>query len=81
MTLPTYAAESAKRMAVLLRLSVLMHRGRSGSHKPPMKIAVHENDIRLDFPDGWLSEHPLTGAEIAREAEYLSASGFTLQYA
>jgi exopolyphosphatase/guanosine-5'-triphosphate,3'-diphosphate pyrophosphatase len=80
-TLPTYAAESAKRMAVLLRLSALMHRGRSGSHKPPIKITVHENDIRLDFPDGWLLEHPLTEAEIAREAEYLSASGFTLQYA
>ena len=79
--LPTYAAESTKRMAVLLRLSALMHRGRSGSHKPPMKIAVHEKDIRLDFPEGWLLEHPLTEAEIAREAEYLSASGFTLQYA
>ena len=78
---PSYAAESAKRMAVLLRLSVLMHRGRSGSHKPPMKIAVHEKDVRLEFPDGWLLEHPLTEAEIAREAEYLSASGFTLQYA
>jgi exopolyphosphatase/guanosine-5'-triphosphate,3'-diphosphate pyrophosphatase len=79
--LPRQTAESAKRLAVLLRLSVLMHRGRSGSHKPPMRIAVDGMSIRIDFPDDWLEEHPLTRAEIAREADYLTTAGFTLQYA
>lgn len=79
--LPQQMGERTKRLAVLLRLSVLMHRGRGGSHKPPMRIGAKDMDVRVDFPDGWLSEHPLTETEIAREAEYLAAAGFTLQYA
>ena len=79
--LPAAMREDARRLAVLLRLSVLMHRGRSGSHKPPMKVSASGRKIRLEFPEQWLSEHPLTQAEIAREAEYLAAAGFTLQYA
>jgi exopolyphosphatase/guanosine-5'-triphosphate,3'-diphosphate pyrophosphatase len=81
-SLPGETAVYARRLAVLLRLSVLMHRGRSGSHKPPMKIRGDDDaTIRIAFPDDWLQEHPLTEAEIAREAEYLRAAGFTLQYA
>jgi len=80
-TLPTRVCEPARRLAVLLRLAALIHRGRSGSHKPPMTTYVEGNRMRIEFADAWLSEHPLTEAEIAREAEYLSAAGFTLQYA
>jgi len=79
--LPAAMREHVRRLAVLLRLSVLMHRGRSGSHKPPMKVSASDRQIRLAFPDQWLSQHPLTQAEIAREADYLAAAGFTLQYA
>ncbi|MCB1791958.1 MAG: Ppx/GppA family phosphatase [Gammaproteobacteria bacterium] len=79
--LPTELAECAKRLVVLLRLSVLMHRGRGGSHKPPIRISAHDREIRVDFPEQWLDEHPLTEAETAREAEYLAGIGFTLQYA
>ncbi len=80
-SLPSYMGEWARRLAVLLRLSVLMHRGRGASHKPPMQIGVKNKEIRVAFPDEWLPEHPLTEAEIAREGEHLAAAGFTLQYA
>jgi len=79
--MPETVAACAKRLAVLLRLSALMHRGRSGSQKPPLQLTVKDNCIRITFPALWLAEHPLTEAEIAREAEYLEAAGFTLQYA
>ncbi|MDJ0739481.1 MAG: Ppx/GppA phosphatase family protein [Gammaproteobacteria bacterium] len=79
--LPAPTVDRVQRLAILLRISALMHRGRGGSHKPPMKISVQDMEIRLQFPDQWLFEHPLTEAEIAREAEYLAAAGFTLQYA
>jgi exopolyphosphatase/guanosine-5'-triphosphate,3'-diphosphate pyrophosphatase len=79
--LPPHMVESARRLAILLRLSVLMHRGRGASHKPPMKIHAKDMDILVRFPDEWLVEHPLTEAEIAREAEYLATTGFTLKYA
>ena len=36
--LAEHSVECVKRLAVLLRISVLMHRGRGGSQKPPMKI-------------------------------------------
>ena len=79
--LPEPTATCVRRLAVLLRLSVLMHRGRGASHKPPMRINVSDTAIRVAFPDDWLAEHPLTEAEISREAEYLAAAGFSLQYA
>lgn len=79
--LPADAVQAGRRLAVLMRLSVLMHRGRGGSHKPPMKIDVENTAIAIRFPEHWLDEHPLTEAEISREADYLSAAGFTLQYA
>jgi exopolyphosphatase/guanosine-5'-triphosphate,3'-diphosphate pyrophosphatase len=79
--LPPHLAEPTRRLAVLLRLSVLIHRGRSAGHKPPIRLATQGTLLRAEFPDDWLTEHPLTEAEIAREAEYLAAAGFTLQYA
>lgn len=79
--LPPGTVEYAKRLAILLRLSVLMHRGRGGSQKPPMQVSVGRTGIHVAFPKAWLAGHPLTEAEIAREADYLTAAGFTLQYA
>ena len=78
--LPARVSDSAKRLTILLRLAALVHRGRSGSHRPPMLLTAAEREIRITFPEGWLNKHPLTGAEIAHEAEYLAAAGFTLQY-
>ena len=79
--LPGATAVPARRLAILLRLSVLIHRGRGATHKPPIRMDVDGPQIRLAFPDDWLHEHPLTQAEIDNEAGYLKAAGFTLQYA
>jgi hypothetical protein len=46
-----------------------------------MRIAVTDATIVVTLPEGWLAEHPLTEAEIMREAEYLATAGFSLQYA
>lgn len=81
-SLPATAVEPAKRLTILLRLAALVHRGRSGSsRKPPIRLAVDGDRIHVVCPDGWLGKHPLTRAEIAHEADYLAAAGFTLQYA
>jgi exopolyphosphatase/guanosine-5'-triphosphate,3'-diphosphate pyrophosphatase len=79
--LATRTAECATRLAMLLRIAVLMHRGRGGSQKPPMQISFQGTQLTLNFPAQWLFEHPLTAAEIAREADYLASAGFTLNYA
>ena len=50
-------------------------------HMITMKLTAEGGRLSIKFADAWLSEHPLTEAEIARESEYLSSAGFTLQYA
>ncbi len=72
--------ESSKRLAILLRLSVLLHRGRSPRRKPKLGIMAEKNNIILSFPTDWLEEHPLTTAELEREAKYLDSAGYFLSY-
>ncbi|WP_456406281.1 exopolyphosphatase [Thiolapillus sp.] len=72
--------ESGKRLAILLRLAVLLHRGRSTERKPAPGIMAEKSNILLSFPAGWLDEHPLTTAELEREAKYLDSAGYFLSY-
>jgi exopolyphosphatase/guanosine-5'-triphosphate,3'-diphosphate pyrophosphatase len=67
-----------RRLCVLLRLAVLVHRGRSTSSKPIPIVQVKDERIRLSFPGEWLDAHPLTGAELEQEAMRLSDVGFRL---
>jgi len=78
--LPKNLAESTLRLCILLRLAVLMHRGRSRDHKPMLYLDVSERKIRVTFPDNWLADHPLTRMELEREAEYLSSAGYKLKF-
>ncbi|MFM1892036.1 MAG: hypothetical protein RLZ44_1113 [Pseudomonadota bacterium] len=70
----------AKRLCVLLRLAVLLHRGRSGSRKPQIRLSVQDEQVTAQFPPGWLQEHPLTQAELQAEASYLDGAGIRLLY-
>jgi len=78
--LPEYLQEPARRLTALLRLSVLLHRGRSADNKPMLYLDVEKSRIRVSFPEDWLEEHPLTRAELEREADYLSNTGFKLRF-
>lgn len=68
------------RTAVLLRLAVLLHRGRSDTPLPAIALAVDGARIRLASPRGWLGDHPLTRADLEAEREYLEAAGFALDW-
>jgi exopolyphosphatase/guanosine-5'-triphosphate,3'-diphosphate pyrophosphatase len=72
--------ECAQRLCILLRLSALLHRGRSRTQRPAIEIQVEDNGIQLRFPSGWLKVHPLTRAELETEAGYLKAIGYQLSY-
>ncbi|MEN8175800.1 MAG: exopolyphosphatase [Pseudomonadota bacterium] len=78
--LPERFSASAERLGILLRLAVLLYRGRSPLGKPQLFLDVRETDISASFPKGWLKEHPLTEAELAVEARYLKDAGFELKY-
>lgn len=69
----------AEYLAVLLRLAVLLHRGRSPIELPRILLHVRGRAIEMQFPKGWLDEHPLTVADLEVEADYLKAAGFRLK--
>jgi exopolyphosphatase/guanosine-5'-triphosphate,3'-diphosphate pyrophosphatase len=68
-------AETARRLCLLLRLAVALHRSRSGTPLPPLGMEVDGAAIRLRFTTGWLEEHPLTRADLEQEADYLKMAG------
>lgn len=78
--LPPAMRDPVRRLCVLLRLSVLLHRGRSADTKPNPQLRVSGNTLVLSFPDAWLDHHPLSRAELEQEAGLLAAAGMTLEF-
>jgi exopolyphosphatase/guanosine-5'-triphosphate,3'-diphosphate pyrophosphatase len=68
-------------LIVLLRLAVLLHRGRGPRAAPDVRLQVQGKGAQLEFPRGWLAEHPLTQVDLEQEADYLAAAGFKLKIA
>ncbi len=58
-------------LIVLLRLAVLLHRGRSAVALPNIELAARGLTFELRFPARWLKEHPLTVADLQLEIEFL----------
>ena len=72
--------EVALRLALLLRLAVLLNRSRSSVELPEIRFAVDHSELELAFPEGWLADNPLTAADLAREQESVQDAGFTLKF-
>jgi len=70
----------AELLIVLLRLAVLLHRGRSAVALPAIKLNARSKGLEVVFPSKWLDDHPLTLADLEQEAEYLKAVGFKLKF-
>ena len=68
----------AMQLCVLLRLAVVLCRGRSNAKLPKIRMAVQEKNIELTFPDKWLADNPLTLADLESERDMLTAAGFAL---
>lgn len=67
------------RLVTLLRLSVLLNRGRSEEEVVPARLSVKNERVKLDFPVGWLEDHPLTYADLKQEEEDLRRGGIKLE--
>jgi exopolyphosphatase/guanosine-5'-triphosphate,3'-diphosphate pyrophosphatase len=70
---------TAVRLIVLLRLAVLLHRGRSPTALSKIELSATPNSLVLRFPGRWLKEHPLTTADLHQEIDYLKSHGFRLR--
>jgi exopolyphosphatase/guanosine-5'-triphosphate,3'-diphosphate pyrophosphatase len=69
----------AEFLIVLLRLAVLLHRGRSAVALPHIELKARARSLELRFPRNWLDDHPLTAADLEQEVEQHKGSGFRLR--
>ena len=69
----------AQWLIVLLRLAVLLQRGRSRGALPLIRLMPKGRSLEVRFPRGWLTEHPLTRADLVQEVDFLKAVGFRLR--
>ena len=70
--------ETALRLAIILRIAVLLNRHRSPRPLPPIAAAGTKKSLSIAFPPGWLDEHPLTRADLDAEAKVLKKAGYDL---
>jgi exopolyphosphatase/guanosine-5'-triphosphate,3'-diphosphate pyrophosphatase len=69
----------AEFLIVLLRLAVLLHRGRGPRALPEIDLRPKGRSLECVFPKGWLEAHPLTAADLEQEVEILRGAGFRLR--
>lgn len=72
--------EAAKTLALLLRLAILLNRGRHATSLPDIRIGLIGSRIDLRFPALWLDNHSLTAADLEQEAAYLGAAEIELTF-
>jgi exopolyphosphatase/guanosine-5'-triphosphate,3'-diphosphate pyrophosphatase len=77
--LPERLVLPSLRGALLLRLSVLLHRGHDRDALPAIKLVVDAKELRLRLPGHWLDTHPLTRADLDSECEELAEIGYDLE--
>ncbi len=68
------------RLAIILRLAVVLIRGRELINKSNVQITAKKKTVVLHFRKDWLVENPLTEADLAIEADYLSAIDFQISF-
>ena len=76
---PEYT-DLVKKLSILLRLAVRLNRSRSPRPLPDIDITAYGNKVELEFPKGWLSDHPMTRTELDHEAERLAFVKVKLAY-
>ncbi len=69
----------AEYLIVLLRVAVLLHRGRSATALPKLELHPKGRSLEIVFPKDWLDAHPLTATDLENEIEYLKAGTFRLR--
>ncbi len=68
------------RLAILLRLAVLLHRNRSENPIELATIKASDAWLKLRFAPHWLDQHPLTCADLELEAERIKPFDIRLKF-
>ena len=78
--LPRAWREPALRLAILLRIAVLLNRSRKSETPERVAATAEAQTLRLIFDPLWLQSNPLTVADLEREIALLKPIGYTLEY-
>jgi len=78
--LPSGLVTPAKRVATILRLAVLLHRGRGSFDLKIIRPDVTGQQIKLKFDGGYLKQNPLTKADLEQERSRLKSVGINLSF-
>lgn len=66
------------RLAILLRMAAIFHRGKVKDGLPTITINVDSKKIKLILPAKWIDDHPLTQADLETEQRHLGDIGYDL---
>jgi exopolyphosphatase / guanosine-5'-triphosphate,3'-diphosphate pyrophosphatase len=67
------------RLAILLRLATIFHRGRTKNNLPRLELQVSNKKLILNLPEKWLDSHPLTLADLETEQKHLQDIDYQLE--
>lgn len=79
--LPDRLLPAARRLSILLRLAVLLHRGHEEPAIPGLEVRAAGDTLTLSLPARWLDGRPLLQADLAGEPAETGALGIRLQLA
>lgn len=65
--LPESARKRYVHLSIMLRLAVLLNRGRTGQPPVDLGLRIGKQTVHLTVPDQWLASHPLTVADLTEE--------------
>ena len=77
---PQQQGKQLQRLSILLRIAVLLHRSHSDISLPHISYHADGKQLKMEFPAGWLDEHPLTRVDLETEAEFLKSGKFKLLF-
>ena len=66
-------------LCMLVRLSARLNRGRMATALPELRAVAARDRLQIEFPAGWLAEHPLTLADLEEEVDALRGLGVQLK--
>ncbi len=78
--LPDRLLPAARRLSMLLRLAVLLHRGHDDPDIPGLEATATGDGIALRLPRRWLDERPLLQADLAGEPGETASLGVALRF-
>lgn len=76
--IPAAYRQGVERLALILRLAVLLNRDRDPQRHVPVQLSAKGKMLQLSFETGWLDSQPLTRADLTREQKRLDDADFKL---